>query len=286
MFIADSVILLSAFIWGADYIIAKDALLTMPPGWLNAIRFTVSAVLLAIFGRRRIAGLSRKEYAGCALTGLCMFGGFFFQTNGLKYSSVGNSAFIVSAYVIIVPFILWLIQRERPSGGSFLGAALCVVGIGLLALDSNFMISRGDGFTLCAAFCFAFEIVLIGRYAKRLDPLALAFIEAVVVAICFDIYAPIFEQLPPPPDIRLILSMLYLTFLGAIATHIMITLAMKHTSTVHASLLCSMESVFGIIMAVIFLGDVLSAKMITGCSLVFLAVVVVEAWEVQWKRRS
>jgi len=278
MLIADGVILLSALIWGGDYIIAKDLLETVPPGWLNAVRFTTCAVLLFFFAGKRVKKLSTHEVLGCALTGLCMFGGFFFQTGGLKHTTVGNNAFIVSSYVIFVPFIIWLIQRKRPGAGAIISAVVCVTGIALLTLNRSFAVNIGDLMTLGAAVSFAFEIVLISIYARRVDPLVLAFIEALVVALCFDIYAPLAEPPFPRLEGRMIFSMLYLTFLGATATHIMVTLAMKYTSSVHASIICSLESVFGIIMAVIFMGEVLTGRIVGGCILVFSAVILTEVW--------
>ena len=133
--------------------------------------------------------------------------------------------------------------------------------------------------SLGAAVSFALEIVLIGIFARRVEPIVLAFIEALVVAVFFLIYAPLAE--PPMPHLtgRMVLSMLYLTFLGATATHIMVTLAMKHTSSIHASIICSLEAVFGIVLAVLFLGDRLSLRSILGCILVFMAVLLTEVWE-------
>ena len=279
MLTADGVILISAVIWGGDYIFAKDLLEIMPPGWLNAIRFSVCAVILAFFAGGKLRGLKRRDIAGCVLTGFCMFAGFFFQTGGLKHTSVGNNAFIVSSYVIFVPFVSWLIRRSRPGAGAFVSAGVCVTGIALLTLKGTGAVNIGDIMTLGAAGAFAFEIVLIGIFARRVEPIVLAFLEALVVAVCFDIYAPLVEPLPPIPDRSMILSMAYLTFLGATATHIMVTLAMKHTSAVHAAIICSLESVFGIMMAVIFLGDLLTPRIVAGCILVFLAVVLTEVWE-------
>ena len=48
---------------------------------------------------------------------------------------------------------------------------------------------------------------------------------------------------------------------------------------VHAAIICSLESVFGIMLAVIFLGDILTPRIVAGCILVFLAVVLTEVWE-------
>ncbi|MBN2050703.1 MAG: DMT family transporter [Spirochaetales bacterium] len=277
--LADGVILLSALIWGGDYIFAKNLLETITPGRLNALRFSVCAVILLFVAFKKLKQVPVREIAGCLLTGFCMFGGFFFQTGGLRLTSIGNNAFIVSSYVIFVPFVLWMLQRQRPGIGAFLSALVCVSGIALLTLNRATKPNLGDVMTLISAVCFAFEIVLIGIFARRVDPVVLAFLEACVVAVCFNIYAAFAEPPIPRLDGGMIGSLIYLTFLGATATHIMVTLAMKHTSSVHASIICSLESVFGLLMAVLFLGETVQWKQAFGCVLVFLAVLFTELWD-------
>jgi drug/metabolite transporter (DMT)-like permease len=208
-----------------------------------------------------------------------MFGGFVGQTTGLMYTSVGNNAFITSAYVILVPFLAWGLTRVRPGVNNFVAAFFCIIGIGFLTLRGGFDLSRGDTITLMGAVFFGFEIALLGIYAKRMDPLLLALLESLVVGALFWIYALLFETPPAAIDRTLVLSMAYITFFGSVITHILVTVALKYTSSSHGALLGSTEAVFGVILAAVFLGERFTRNGWIGSALVLLAVIIAEVGE-------
>lgn len=284
--LADAAILFSAILWGGDYVFAKHALEVIPPGLLNAVRFSICALILLIFVRKRLAKLNGKEIAIAVLTGTMMFGGFAGQTAGLIHTSVANNAFLTSAYVIMVPFIAWALTRVRPGGNSFLGVFLCTAGIGFLTLQGGLSLSQGDAITILGAFFFAVELSLLGIYAKRIDPLALAFLEAATVAILSWIFTLLFETPPAAVDGKTLLSMAYITFFGAVITHIIVTIALKYTSSSHGAVLCSTEAGFGALLAALILREGLNGRSLLGCGLILLAVLVTELGEGLFKGRK
>lgn len=284
--IADFSILFSALLWGGDYIFAKKALETINPGYMNAVRFSVCSLILLIILRKRLSKITRFDLIIGFVTGLMMFGGFIGQTAGLKMTSVGNNAFITSTYVVMVPFIAWAMTKRRPGGNNFIAVLLCITGIGFLTLEGGNALARGDLLTLAGAIFFGFELALLGIYAKKMDPFVLAFLEASVVAILFWIYALSFESPPAFIDRSLVISMAYITFFGSVVTHIIVTVALKYTSSSHGAILCSTEALFGVVLAVIFLGERLSLNGWLGSLLVLIAVLIAEIGESLLKRTS
>jgi len=282
---ADLAILLAAVLWGGDYLFAKTALEKISPGYMNAIRFSVCALIMIPFLWKRIIRIKRPDLLIGILTGVMMFGGFIGQTAGLVHTSVGNNAFITSAYVIFVPFIAWAMTKIRPKANNFLAILFCIVGIGMLTLQGGLSLSKGDSLTMMGAVFFGFELALLGIYAKKIDPLVLAFVEAATVAVLFITYSLIFEEPPKVWDRPLILSMAYLTFFGSVLTHITVTVALKYTSSSHGAVLCSTESVFGVILAVLFLGEKMSLQGVIGCLFVLAAVLIAEVGEGIFNRR-
>lgn len=284
--VADLAILASAILWGGDYIFAKRALEVIPPGYMNAVRFSVCALVLLAVLWKRIRRMSRFDLLIGFITGVMMFGGFVGQTTGLKYTSVGNNAFITSSYVILVPLIAWALTRIRPGANSFLAVFLCVVGVGLLTLQAGLALAKGDAITLIGAVFFGFELALLGIYAKRMDPFVLAFVEAAVTGMLFWIYALAFEAPPAYLDQGLVLSMVYITFFGSVITHITVTVALKYTSSSHGAVLCATEAVFGVVLAAIFLGERLTGRGWIGSALVLAAVLVTELGEGWFKSKK
>lgn len=284
--LADLSILFSAMLWGGDYIIAKGALEVIPPGYMNAIRFSICALLMLIVLWKRIKKMKRSDLFIGILTGSMMFGGFIGQTTGLKYTTVGNNAFITSAYVIIVPFIAWMLTRVRPRGNSFAAVILTIIGVGFLTLSGGFAISMGDSITLVGALFFGLELALLGVYAKKMDVLILAFLEAAVAGILFWIYTLAFETVPVVWDKSLVLSMAYITFFGSVITHITVTVALKYTTSSRGAVLCATEALFGVFLAAIFLGERLTGKGWIGSAFVLAAVLVAELGESLLKKKG
>ncbi len=284
--LADMSILFSAMLWGGDYIVAKQALEVIPPGFMNAIKFSICALIMLFFLWKRIKKMSAGDFFVGFVTGTMMFGGFIGQTTGLKYTTVGNNAFITSAYVIVVPFMAWILTRERPKVNSFFAVFLTVLGIAFLTLHGEVSISKGDGITLMGALFFGLELALLGKYAKKMDVLILAFLEAAVAGLFFWIYTFSFETVYVLWDRSLILSMLYITFFGSVITHITVTVALKYTTSSRGAVLCATESLFGVFLAAIFLGERLFIRGWIGSVLVLSAVLVAELGEGMFRGKA
>ena len=52
---------------------------------------------------------------------------------GLKYTTPGKQAFLIAGYVVLVPFLLWIIMRKRPAVSSFAAGVVALTGIALLS---------------------------------------------------------------------------------------------------------------------------------------------------------
>ena len=108
-------LLLTALIWGATFIIVKDAidLVTFPPFIFAAVRFTLAALcVIFLFDFKYL----KDDFAGPCLCGIILFIGYGFQNYGLEATSPTNSAFITSISVVMVPIILYLCKIEQMQG--------------------------------------------------------------------------------------------------------------------------------------------------------------------------
>ena len=84
---------------------------------------------------------------------------FYLQTLGAKYTTAGKNAFLTAVYVVLVPFLYWIIKNQRPDVYNISAAFLCLIGIGLLSLNADFSINMGDGFSLLGGVGFTAQIV-------------------------------------------------------------------------------------------------------------------------------
>lgn len=275
---ADLMILLSALLWGGEYVVVKDVLEYLPPNWINAFRFLAASPLMFLFFRKTILKLNRSEVKAGLILGVFLFGGFTLQTIGIQYTTAGKSGFLTSTYVVMVPFLVWILRKKFPGVKSLISALVCTAGISLLSLDGGLNFNPGDLLTIGAAVCFSGSIIGFDYYAKIHEPLNLTFVEMLAGGLMSLILALMTE--PVPVNLNFsgteILQLFYLVVLGSLLCHVLSNVAMKWAESSHASILWSLESVFALLFGIVFLQEVINIRMTFGFLLVLAAVVITE----------
>ena len=126
---ATPLIILATIIWGSSFVVMKNSVDVLPTFWLLAIRFTFSALVLAVVFIKRWKVLDRQYLIGGTVMGFCLFVAYTFQTYGLERTTPGKNAFFTAVYCVIVPFLYWVIAKRRPDKFNILAAFLCIAGI-------------------------------------------------------------------------------------------------------------------------------------------------------------
>ncbi|MCY6356503.1 DMT family transporter [Clostridium sp. ZS2-4] len=278
--LADMALLLVAIVWGGGFVAVKDALNTIPPFYIVAMRFIIATVLLSIVFWKKLKGINKKDIKAGVVVGTFLFGGFATQTVGLQYTTPGKQAFLTATYVVIVPFLSWIINKKRPDMYSIIAAFITLIGIGMLSLQNSLNIGLGDTLTLLCAVLFAAQIVSIGFYTADVDPVVLTIIQMAVCALFSTAVAVIFEPVPREIGMQGIMSILYLGLFSTMLGLIIQNVAQKYTSETHAAIILSLESLFGCLLSIILLGELFTTKMIWGSIFIFIAVITSETkWE-------
>lgn len=272
-------LLLAAVIWGFAFVVVKNSLDLIPPIYMLAFRFTIAAAALTLIMFPKLRNLTRRDWTSGAVLGFFLFTAHAVQTIGCQYTTAGKNAFLTTIYVIIVPFLHWIMNRKRPSGYAMTAAMIAVVGIGLLSLQGGDAgVNIGDVLTVLCGFLFAVHIVYIDRYTESQDPIILTVMQMIFAAIFSWILAPICDGGFPAAAFQseVVTGMLYLGLLSTMVGFLLQNVGQKYTAPSTASLLLSFESVFGVLFSVIFLQEQLTLRMLFGCGLMFFAVLLVE----------
>jgi drug/metabolite transporter (DMT)-like permease len=276
MLLADAALLAVALFWGIGYVALKAALDCFTPLWLTVVRFMPAFAILAVLFRRRMAGLTLPAVKAGLAAGAVLTLGFLLSTIGLVYTTAGKQAFIVTAYVVVVPILLWAVTRRFPGYGPFIAAFLCLCGMFLLTLQSDLTIGLGDGLSLLCAVCMALHMILVERYVREFDPIPFAVLQIGLVGIVAIPLALIFEPLPRQVTPLAWGSLAYNIFLGTVFALVTQNVAQKYTSSTHTALILSLEGVFGALAGALLLGELFTGKMIVGCVLIFASVLIAE----------
>lgn len=268
----------ATIIWGFAFVVVKNSLDLIPAVYMLAFRFTIASVGMGIIFFKRIKKINKKNIISGLVLGIFLYLGYVFQTIGCIYTTAGKNAFLTTIYVVVVPFLYWIISKKSPDIYCIASAFIAIAGIGLLSLNGDMIINIGDVLTLVCGFAFAVQIVYINKYSEHQDPIILTFLQILVAAILSWITAPIIDGGFPVnttnPDV--IISMLYLGIGSTMIAFLLQNIGQKYTEPSTASLLLSMESVFGVVFSIIFLGEVLTTRMLVGCILIFTAIIMAE----------
>lgn len=134
-------------------------------GALAAVRFGVSAVIIALFSFRTFREMTKLEWQQGL--GLGVFGGLgiLFQMDGLAHTSASTSAFLTQFTCLVIPVWVALHKRTFPKSVVVISVVMVLAGVAILArFDWNdFSMGRGEAETILAAFFFAGQILWLER---------------------------------------------------------------------------------------------------------------------------
>lgn len=174
-------------LWGGTFLAVQVALQWASPFALVGVRFALAAALLGmvLWWQGELRGLNRFELRAGLILGVWVFLGFGLQTAGLLHIDSSQSAFLTALYVPLVPLVLWLWKRQRPTAWAWMAIGMAVVGTYALtgAHTSLASMNIGDWLTVVCAFAFAMEIVLLGHFSQRCQPVRLAWVITLTVAV-------------------------------------------------------------------------------------------------------
>ena len=276
IWLADGMLLLTALIWGSGFVFMKNSLDSFPPGAIIAMRYAIGSVLAALIFRKHLRGLTRGDVARGALVGLLLSSAYIVQTIGLDHTTAGRNAFLTTVYVLLVPLSSWLIFRQRLRRATLIAAALMLTGIGLLSLDGESGgLNAGDVLTLCAGCLFAAHIMAVDRFHQKTNVYALIVLQFAFSSVIALLYTLLFERgqaLSFTPS-----SVGGLLYLSVVSTTIAMSLqniGQSMAPASHASILLSLESVFGALFSCLLLGERMTPQVLLGFAVIFCALLI------------
>jgi len=184
-FAAEAALVTAAFFFGATFPLVHDALRDVTPFGYLTVRFVVAVVVLAPFAVHlaRRTGEDRRRLLGVGIVaGVLLFGGYAFQTVGLRDTSPATSAFLTGLYVMFVPFVEAGLRRRLPPARILVSALLALVGLYLLT-GADLALGRGEWLTVGCAVVFAVWIVYQGAYATRVHPVPFTSLQMATVVV-------------------------------------------------------------------------------------------------------
>lgn len=267
----------AAFFWGTTFVAQLTGMYGLEPFSYAAPRYLtgfVSLLAVAIFTRKSRAIERRRKnyqrgYGVGLLIGVVLFVASSMQQIALQYSTAGKAAFITCLYIVFVPLGAKLlgavIRREN-----WLGAGLAIVGLYLLAIGEGFSIQLGDAILFVSAFVWTAQILLIDRFASRVDLIELSTAQVFIVMVLSFAAMFAFEI----PNLSAMISAWFpILYAGVMSSGVAFTLqnyGQRYAEPATAAILMSFEAIFGALAGWFFLNEVMTARELFGCALMLI----------------
>jgi O-acetylserine/cysteine efflux transporter len=245
----------AGLLWGTTVPMTKLALQGLPPGWLTVARFGLAAAVLLVAVRFRV----RAAASPAVLTwGTVGYGGsILVQNAGITRTSVSHAALLVGATPVLVAVIAALRHRSVARPMAWLGFAVSLVGVGLVAAGgSGGATLTGDGLVLASLVCSASFTVAQARLLAGRDPVAVTALQFLVAALATLPLAAITEGSPAAPGgAGALLATAGLALVGTLAPFTLFAYGQARVSAESAGAFLNLEPLVGAAAGAVVFGD-------------------------------
>jgi drug/metabolite transporter (DMT)-like permease len=272
-----------AFVWGGTFVAGHSLMETLPPIAAAAARFFVAVILLIAWAYKTEGGLPKLTKQQLLVTfclgatGVFLYNLCFFAA--LSTLPAGRTALLVSLNPIITALILGLLFGERLGMTRWMGIALAFIGAAIIVTQGDLSgavknlssaFGQGEVYMLCAVMSWA-TYTIIGRYALK----GLSALVATTYAALWGLLLLSVAMLLNPPKIDFNqlswLSAGAVIYLGAFGTVICFVWYYQGVKAIGASrtvVFTNLVPVFGVLLAMLLLGEPILLSMLLGGALV------------------
>ncbi|MHB1687743.1 MAG: DMT family transporter [Ignavibacteriaceae bacterium] len=293
-YLGESSLIFITIIWGATFVIIKNALSNISPMLFIAVRFSLAAVLLFPFFFRSVLNSSKETIKDGLILGVIYFLRFAAQTIGLQFTSATKSAFITGTFVLFTPLFQLLFEKKIPGKGNLIGIFFVLFGLIFLSskggsalevfseIGSGFNI--GDFFTLICAVFFAMYLVYLDIASKKHDYKPLVFIQISLTGLLGIIASLLvsaagLQAVKLSINFSLIFAIIYTSIFATIIASTVQTKFQKVVTPTKAGIILSFEPIFSAIFAFFILSEKISNFAALGCILIFFGLLVAEVFD-------
>ena len=273
-------LLTATVIWGSAFIAQSVGMDYIGPFTFQTMRsvLAVPFLIIVVFLIERRPTVTIRKWMDPKLwkaglpCGIALFIAAGLQQMGLVHTSAGKAGFITAMYIILVP-ILGVFLGKRPRITAWFSVALAVGGLYLLSCVGVANVNIGDLYLLGSALGYAVQITLVDTMGSNLDGLRLNCIQSLFCGLLSGFVMYLTEE---PALSNILACWIPIVYAGIFSLGIAFSLQIigqKHLEPTPASLIMSLESVFAVLFGWLLLRERLTGAEVSGCILVFSAVI-------------
>lgn len=256
----------TALIWGYSFVAVKIIVNYIPTFYLVAFRMLTAAIIMSLVFFKKMKITDKKDIIISIPVGLALFAGFALQTYSATIIPASKTAFYTGAYVVFIPFLVWIIYKKRPHLSAFIAVFIAAIGLALLTLQNFNGVEIGDFFAILGAVMFAIHLILIDNAVSKMSSVRLTIIQMYVAGIVSLTFGVFTSELPAISSLstETIFSFLYLAIGATALAYLLQNVCQKFVAPGKASLILSLESFLGAMCGIIFLHEPLTINFAIG----------------------
>ena len=290
-------LVLAALIWGTAFVAQSVGGDACGPYTFNCIRSIIgAAVLIPVIFILDKMGFSKNKpttakerkllLIGGVSCGIALCLGSNVQQLGLYLgASAGKAGFLTACYILLVP-ILGIFMKKKCGLNIWIGVVLTLCGLYLLCFNGSTSFNIADLLLLLCAVFFSFHIIIIDYFSPKVDGIRMSCIQFFVCGVITMIpmftsdmkgsFSNIGVWAQGLSDITVWIPILYAGVLSCGVAYTLQIVGQVGVNPTVASLLLSLESVFSVIAGWIILGEKMGVKQLSGCLLIFVAIILAQ----------
>tara|TARA_R110002012_G_scaffold6255_16_gene28430 strand:+ start:1395 stop:2300 length:906 start_codon:yes stop_codon:yes gene_type:complete len=280
---ADALLLLVTLFAAGGWIFSKEALAGMPPLLFIGTRFLLAGLILLGFAWPTLRRMPARRIWRGVWVGFLFSAAIAFWILGLKHSDhLGESAFINSLGILLVPVVARLLFGDRPPRSTWVALPVALLGFILLSLNAGFRVETSQLFMVCAALCFALLINVNTRVVRNVPALALTTMQLLSVGSVLTTLSLLFEHQPMALNTSILGWFMASVLVASSLRFFLQITAQSMTTPTHASVILMLEAVWTALLAGWWFGETMTLLQLWGCGLIFTALLI-NRWF--WVRR-
>ncbi|HPQ39862.1 MAG TPA: DMT family transporter [bacterium] len=321
---SESLLLLTAAIWGFAFIAQRAGMEHVGPFTFNAIRFAMGSLVLVplvILRNKRsessgpistsslrpflhssihpiphssipssspCPSIAPSPHRAVPLSGPAFAGAALFL--GASFQQWGivyttaGKAGFITGLYVIIVPILGLFWRQRPRWGTWIGAILAAIGMYLLSFSGTLTVNVGDLLVLASAFFWAVHVHIVGWLTGRMDSIRLACLQFAVCSLFSVIGALAMETFVMDKILAAAIPILYAGLLSTGVAYTLQVVAQKDVPSSNAAIIMSLEAVFAVVGGWLFLAEIIPLRGLAGCGIMLAGMILAQVFGTREKR--
>jgi drug/metabolite transporter (DMT)-like permease len=272
---ADALLLLVTVVAAGGWIFSKEALVGMPPLLFIGTRFLLAGLILLGFSWPALRRMPLRRVRRGLLVGVLFSAAIAFWVLGLHYSDhLGESAFINSLGILLVPVVARLLFGDRPPRSTWIALPIALLGFALLSLNAGFRVEASQLLMVCAALCFALLINVNTRVVRNVPALPLTTLQLISVGVVLTGLSLVVEHQPLALSPSILSWFMASVLLASSLRFFLQIKAQGMTTPSHAAVILMLEAVWTALFAAWWFGETMTALQLLGCSLIFMALLI------------